>query len=314
MEFIKLIAMMAFILMATMAVVGWLIWLFNRKTEWQTTYQQKGFSEEERAKALFKKNQEKNENERQQANDKFNLLVLIDKLKSPAALITAIAISMAIYSPIMNQGQKIMSFSFVKKDDDNVIIKKGEGIKAPKREADRIETPKENTDTRKLEWADNNENIYSWKDYTGAVHFSNQKITTQKSLGNDEIAETRVRIINNAILVPAIIENNGMQIQITMLLDTGCGQTFIHYSAVQQVRPNIIGQVGTFIADGRMMPNALVQVDAIEVGPFKEENFVMQTTNVQNENMLQYNGLLGMAFLKKHPFQIDTQRQVIRWL
>ena len=99
-----------------------------------------------------------------------------------------------------------------------------------------------------------------------------------------------------------------------MILDTGCSQTLIHYSALQQISPSIIGQTETLVADGRIMPNTLVKIDAIDVGPFRERNFIMTTTNVQNENMLQYNGLLGMAFLKKHPFQIDTQRQVIRWL
>ena len=312
MEFIELIAKLAFILMTTIAVVGWLIWLFNRKTEWQNTYQEKELSQEEKAKTFFRKNQEKNENKRKRSNDKFNLLVVVDKLKSPTSLITAIALSIIIYSPIMHQGQKIISYAINKKDDDNVIIKRGTGIKSPRQNVERI--TKDNTNTRKLEWSEGNENIYSWKDYSGVVHFNNQKMIAQKTLNNDETAETKVRIINNSILVPVAIENNGRQIQINMLLDTGCSQTLIHYSAVQLISPNIIGQVGTFIADGRMIPNSLVQVDAIKVGPFREENFVMQTTNVQNENLLPYNGLLGMAFLKKHPFQIDTQRQVIRWL
>ena len=257
--------MMAFILMATMAVVGWLIWLCNRKTEWKNVYLVQGLSKNEKAIAFFRKNQEKNENKRRHANDKFNLLVLANKLK-PIESIVAAMVAMAILS--------VLYKSIIEKEQ---IVTRRKNVVMP---------------------------------------FDNQKMIKNKLFDSENTnnKETKVIIINNSILVPVIIENKGIKIQIVMILDTGCSQTLIHYSALQQISPSIIGQTETLVADGRIMPNTLVKIDAIDVGPFRERNFIMTTTNVQNENMLQYNGLLGMAFLKKHPFQIDTQRQVIRRL
>lgn len=155
-----------------------------------------------------------------------------------------------------------------------------------------------------------NDEIHSWSDAKGTMHYANTKLEQEGTSRETPVIITR----NNSILIPVIIGHRGKTIQTTMILDTGCGLTLLHHPIAQQLQPDFVRQGTTTVADGRKINATHVRLDFVQVGPFMEQNFVASTSYVQNAEQLEFQGLLGMEFLKKHPFQIDTQRRVIRWM
>ncbi len=158
------------------------------------------------------------------------------------------------------------------------------------------------------------EEIYSWIDKNGVPHFVNTQPASPntKSRLITNKRETPVFIANNQILVPVIIGHNGKAVRTYFLLDTGCTTTLLHNEVTDAIRPEVIGRGESTVADGRKIKSNLCMVDFIQVGPFTEYNF--KTTAYDVKGQENFRGLLGMNFLKKHPFQIISERNVIIWL
>jgi predicted aspartyl protease len=154
--------------------------------------------------------------------------------------------------------------------------------------------------------------ISSWNDSNGQKHYTNT--TPQDSLGqgttNDR--ETPVLIENNQVLVPVVIGHKGRAVKAYFLLDTGCTTTLLHQAITERIQPDITNTGTSTVADGRKIDTNFCRVDFIQVGPFTENNFRTTMNYVAGND--KYQGLLGMEFLKKHPFQIDTRHSVIRWM
>ncbi len=160
-------------------------------------------------------------------------------------------------------------------------------------------------------------NIYKWKDKDGTIHFSNttyplnnSTLEVKKEL-NHFSRETKYTYKGGTILIPVTITNNGRRETIKLILDTGCGTTQIHPDVVKRLRAKTTGYGKSFVADGRTIKKTYARVDSLQVGPFKEQNFKISTNYIQKKHGI--DGLLGMNFLRKHPFDIDTKRRVIRW-
>lgn len=151
-----------------------------------------------------------------------------------------------------------------------------------------------------------NDEIEVWIDAQGKYHYRNRQPAPR---------ETPVTVTgNDAILIPVTFGNNGKTVQATMLLDTGCSLTMVHPPITQELNPEFIRNSHSTVADGRKMDAEIVRFDFLQVGPFVEENFPASTGAVLNPEQLPHQGLLGMGFLKKHPFMIDSKQKVIRWL
>jgi len=122
------------------------------------------------------------------------------------------------------------------------------------------------------------------------------------------------RFINRGggtIILPVTVSNNGHKEQIRLILDTGCSITQIHPDVVKRLKAEIKDRGKATIADGRKIDSFYATIDSLEVGPFREQNFTISTNYIENKN--DTDGLLGMNFLRKHQFDIDTKRQVVRW-
>lgn len=252
----------------------------------------------ERAKKFFKNNMRRNETERQLYNNQFNWEVF--KTKMQAHLLPA-AIAVLLIVLVLNTMLLPPEAKEIAENDIPPLIETHPPTLLPETQPE-----KEMLSQPPLK----NDEIHSWADAKGTMHYANSKLEQEGTSRETPVIITR----NNSILIPVIIGHRGKTIQTTMILDTGCGLTLLHHPIAQQLQPDFVKQGTTTVADGRKINATHVRLDFLQVGPFMEQNFVASTSYVQNAEQLEFQGLLGMEFLKKHPFQIDTRRSVIRWM
>jgi len=162
------------------------------------------------------------------------------------------------------------------------------------------------------------QDIYVWNE-NGKTRASN----TNRPAGTNNVkkiesvatpsTETKFVKQGKSILLPVIIGHNGKAIQVNMVLDTGCSITLLDAEVSNALSLQQTGIIETIVADGRKLSGGTGKIDFFQVGPFKESGFLVNTRPIMGNNKTQH-GLLGMNFLEKHPFTIDHQRQVIRWM
>lgn len=164
-----------------------------------------------------------------------------------------------------------------------------------------------------------NGKLYTWKDKNGVINFSNVAAPNDNS--NVRISEipsstreTHVVIDGDQILVPVILGNNGKTIKAMLLLDTGCNGFLLHHDVAMAIKPRLLKTGTSRVANGQEIPTDFCVIDFVQVGPFTERNFEISMQYTHNLDKQNHQGLLGMAFLKKHPFQIDLERKTIKWL
>ena len=161
------------------------------------------------------------------------------------------------------------------------------------------------------------QDVYVWND-NGKIRASNINHPTDntpvRKIENIATASTETKFINEggSILIPVVISHNGRAIQVNMMLDTGCSTTMLDAEVTNALNLQPDGVIETVIADGSKMASRKGTVDFFQVGPFKEAKFPIITSPVMGTNKKQH-GLLGMNFLEKHPFAIDSRRQVVLW-
>ena len=125
---------------------------------------------------------------------------------------------------------------------------------------------------------------------------------------------TRVRIVNNQVLVPVTLKNGTETASLELVLDTGASRTVIHEgSAVRlNIDLNAARSSQSEVADGRVISLHTVKVDSLAVGPFVLPAAELEVIAYSGKDGGR-DGLLGMDFLGKHRYQIDMEHELIRW-
>jgi len=124
--------------------------------------------------------------------------------------------------------------------------------------------------------------------------------------------QTRVIVEGNRILVPVTLINNGVELDVNLVLDTGASQIVLHRDVAEQLNIVALRKGLAQVAGGQNIYVETGQVNYFKVGPFSMEKATVLIIAHEGPATA-YGGLLGMNFLKNVQYTIDYQNQLIRW-
>ena len=158
--------------------------------------------------------------------------------------------------------------------------------------------------------------VYSWTDDKGVTHHTNmippgysEKITTSPEI-RSSYNSTPIKLLNGRPLIPISIRHNGRSIDFEIIIDTGSSTSIIPIEIANHLKPEFIRKTHSNVADGRRVEGKLMMVDSIIVGPKSVNNITVITGRVAGSKNT---GLLGINFIKHHPFYMDIDKKQIHW-
>jgi hypothetical protein len=128
----------------------------------------------------------------------------------------------------------------------------------------------------------------------------------------DKKLVTKVVIEGNRVLVPVTLSNDGNEVETLLLLDTGASQMVIHRNIADQLNIVTIKKGMSQVAGGQTIQTEMGQLGYLKVGPIKMLDPYVIIIN-HDGPAVNYNGLLGMNFLRNVQYNIDFQNKVIKW-
>jgi clan AA aspartic protease (TIGR02281 family) len=135
-----------------------------------------------------------------------------------------------------------------------------------------------------------------------------------KSIGETESNVLKVKIIGNQVLVPVILGYRGKTVQALLLLDTGATNTTISPEIAAKLNISLnqtkktIGQV----VGGGLLEAKRIKLSYIKVGPHTKPD--MDIDIIEHKGFASnFDGLLGMNFLRNFRYHVDFDNQTITW-
>jgi hypothetical protein len=129
----------------------------------------------------------------------------------------------------------------------------------------------------------------------------------------EPLPETRVIIKNNKVYVPVTLGYENNEIETTLIFDTGAGSIILHANVAQQLGIEQ-GQASQGEGVGGIkIATRTTRLTFVQVGPFKKDNLRADIIAYEGAADTDYNGLLGMNFIRGLKYTIDFNEQVIRW-
>ena len=160
------------------------------------------------------------------------------------------------------------------------------------------------------------EKLHRMNVYLQEVHAAEEEEKRRKADSSKnrmmETIQTRVIVDGNRLLVPVTMINNGVELAVNLVLDTGASQIVLHRDAADQLNIVSLKKGLAQVAGGQNIYVETGQVSNFKVGPFNMPNASVLIMAYEGP-AVNYSGLLGMNFLKNVQYTIDYQNQLIHW-
>ena len=124
--------------------------------------------------------------------------------------------------------------------------------------------------------------------------------------------QTAVRILGNRVLVPAKVAMGNRVANLNLLLDTGATVTVLHRKSLVALDLPSGKRYNARVAGGGVVSSEKILFRHIDIGPFRESRPFAMVIDPQGPT-LPFDGMLGMDFLRTHPYTIDYDKELITW-
>jgi len=124
--------------------------------------------------------------------------------------------------------------------------------------------------------------------------------------------QTPIVIKGNRVLVPVEVAMGNRTVTLSLLLDTGATTTVLHRSSLSELDLPSGKRFKARVAGGGIVNSNRIRFRHINVGPFHIKKASAMVITLAGKPP-SYDGMLGMDFLKSHPYQIDFEAQAIQW-
>lgn len=141
-----------------------------------------------------------------------------------------------------------------------------------------------------------------------------QMVDIKAPLKKPPVRETKVTIKGNKVFVPVTLSYDDKEVQTSLLFDTGASSIVLHQDVAEQLGIDAYEDSQGRGVGGIQVQTKATKLNSVVVGPNKKTGLRADIIEYQGPEDADYNGLLGMNFIRGLKYTIDFNNQTIRWL